>query len=502
MTRDIWAEDRLGRAQDAAQLATFLRNRSKELADRGEERAYVLNIDARWGDGKTFFLKGFQLHLKASGHLAVYVDAWKDDFTDDPLLAVMAAIDEEVQKHVEKRTPAAQSWAAVKASTGEIARLVGKGLLLRGLSLALTSGVATAIDQTLADYDGTAAKNRASDAGGTVVDEALKAVEQVLDQKTEEALSDFAATKKSIENFRSRLAEFIVETENLKGIASPFFVLIDELDRCRPPYAIAMLERVKHLFEIPGVVFVVATDSEQLVHSISAVYGAGFNGKRYLRRFFDKAYVFNELSASQLVEKLIADYPIDPGKIAGPMDMSPAATLTSFVEAMNLDLRSIRQIYEILRTIATTWEDGAPAIELIVMLPLIAAFYEDADALSGKKPRRIFSPSNSALAGLAAWHIPFGYRFRGNTSGEQAVKLGSQLWEGATDMRNVMRKAPEGAVANWLLERMRAEFDARQPVSRDEKLSSLILNYPKLIRQAGRLSDVVDDDETTNRHLK
>src|SRR5690606_17485140 len=125
----------------------------------------------------------------ASGHLAVYVDAWKDDFSDDPLIAVMAAIDEEVEKHVGERTPAAKSWASVKASTGEIARLVGKGLLLRGLSIALTTGVATAIDQTLSDLDDTTVKARASSSGDAVVEEAVKAVEKVLDNKTEEALS-------------------------------------------------------------------------------------------------------------------------------------------------------------------------------------------------------------------------------------------------------------------------------------------------------------------------
>ena len=51
------------------------------------------------------------------------------------------------------------------------------------------------------------------------------------------------------------------------------FVLVDELDRCRPTYAIEMLETIKHFFSLDNYIFVVATDTNQLSHSIKAVYG-------------------------------------------------------------------------------------------------------------------------------------------------------------------------------------------------------------------------------------
>jgi hypothetical protein len=63
--------------------------------------------------------------------------------------------------------------------------------------------------------------------------------------------------------------------------------MIDELDRCKPTYAVSSLERLKHLFSVPGVVFVLALDSEQLGHSIRAVYGSGMDAEGYLRRFID-----------------------------------------------------------------------------------------------------------------------------------------------------------------------------------------------------------------------
>ena len=64
-------------------------------------------------------------------------------------------------------------------------------------------------------------------------------------------------------------------------------VIIDELDRCRPLFAIEVLEKAKHLFNVGNVVFVIGIDREQLGHSIRTVYGAGMDPEGYLRRFID-----------------------------------------------------------------------------------------------------------------------------------------------------------------------------------------------------------------------
>src|SRR5690554_2658862 len=107
---EIWANDCLGRKEEAEYLATFLRKRSEELADRGDNRSYVLNLDARWGEGKTFFLTRFRDELRASGHVACYVDAWADDFAEDPLLAVMAAIEDELRQFKGRPTAATAAF--------------------------------------------------------------------------------------------------------------------------------------------------------------------------------------------------------------------------------------------------------------------------------------------------------------------------------------------------------------------------------------------------------
>lgn len=81
--------------------------------------------------------------------------------------------------------------------------------------------------------------------------------------------------------------------ERVKGIfndiiverAQKLIIFIDELDRCRPSFAIEMLERIKHYFDDERVIFVVSLNKEQLIHTITSYYGSGFDATRYLNKF-------------------------------------------------------------------------------------------------------------------------------------------------------------------------------------------------------------------------
>ena len=64
-------------------------------------------------------------------------------------------------------------------------------------------------------------------------------------------------------------------------------LLVDELDRCRPTYAVQILEKMKHLFNVPNIIFVLAVDRNQLGYSIQSMYGQGMDVSGYLRRFID-----------------------------------------------------------------------------------------------------------------------------------------------------------------------------------------------------------------------
>jgi hypothetical protein len=104
-----------------------------------------------------------------------------------------------------------------------------------------------------------------------------------------DAVDSYAAEKKLIDSFRTNLSFALAAIEN-DGRQRKLIIIVDELDRCKPTYAIQLLERIKHLFNLENVIFVVALDKQQLGISLGAVYGAGIDANEYLRRFFDLEY--------------------------------------------------------------------------------------------------------------------------------------------------------------------------------------------------------------------
>ena len=82
----------------------------------------------------------------------------------------------------------------------------------------------------------------------------------------------------------------------------PLVVMIDELDRCRPSYAVELLEVAKHLFSVDHIVFVLAVNRSELAHAIRALYGGGFDAKGYLRRFFDVDFVLPAPERNAFIE--------------------------------------------------------------------------------------------------------------------------------------------------------------------------------------------------------
>ena len=116
--------------------------------------------------------------------------------------------------------------------------------------------------------------------------------------------------------------------------------MIDELDRCRPSYAVELLEVAKHLFSVDRIIFVLAVNRDQLAHSVRALYGSDFDAEGYLRRFFDVDFQLPEPNrdafiAAQLQATGIADY----------FDQTPLcpAMLSAFFGASDLSLRTIGQ---------------------------------------------------------------------------------------------------------------------------------------------------------------
>ena len=113
-----------------------------------------------------------------------------------------------------------------------------------------------------------------------------KELGQALASYAEKRLSEYQETQKSVKEFRSALQDMADTVSKSRG-NRPLIVVIDELDRCRPSYAVELLEVAKHLFAVDHIVFVLAINRSELAHSIKALYGGDFDAVGYLRQFFD-----------------------------------------------------------------------------------------------------------------------------------------------------------------------------------------------------------------------
>ena len=81
-------------------------------------------------------------------------------------------------------------------------------------------------------------------------------------------------------------------------------IFIDELDRCNPQYAVKLLERIKHYFNHPKVVFVISYNKAELQHSIKTLYGSEFSADKYLERFFDYEFGLSTIDVVKYMDIL------------------------------------------------------------------------------------------------------------------------------------------------------------------------------------------------------
>lgn len=219
---------------------------------------FVLALNNKWGTGKTTFVKMWEQDLKNNGFQTLYFNAWENDFENNPLTALMG----ELKTLTNKETEPAFKKTLKKAST-------------------LTKHIAPIIAKAIAD--------RYIDTDG--VKEAIVGVTEGLSDIFENEVHEYEKKKKSISDFRQSLSEFIANTNEGK----PLIFIIDELDRCRPNYAVSILEQIKHFFSVPNIVYILSIDKEQLGNAIKGVYGSDdIDADEYLRRFIDIEYSIPE----------------------------------------------------------------------------------------------------------------------------------------------------------------------------------------------------------------
>lgn len=246
---------------------------------------HVVSINAEYGMGKSFFVERWAKCLKQEGHTVLFFNAWENDFSDDPLMAFVVDLQEQLSADLgfEKTSP---TMKGLLESVGRI-----------GFQ-ALVSATETAT-LNLVDITQINEQEKADDFKKTYGDFA------------EAKINAHIEVKNGIKQFKARLGEVAEEIKKKnakKGL--PIIVFIDELDRCRPDFAVQLLENIKHIYNVENYIFVLSMDRAQMRHAVGVIYGQGMDGEGYLRRFLDlelrlpdpetKPFVDFLLKASQL----------------------------------------------------------------------------------------------------------------------------------------------------------------------------------------------------------
>jgi hypothetical protein len=102
----------------------------------------------------------------------------------------------------------------------------------------------------------------------------------------EDRIGEFGREKLVLSEFRTQLQAFA------SSFPKSTIVIIDELDRCRPDFAVNLLERVKHFFDVENVVFVLLINKKQFSNAIRGVYGAETDARAYLEKFLNFTFTF------------------------------------------------------------------------------------------------------------------------------------------------------------------------------------------------------------------
>lgn len=218
-------------------------------------------IDGGWGTGKTEFChKLINLMEEDNTHSIIYIDAFKADHVDEPLMTVLSEIIKLVPEGPRRKAFINRVLPAVRYVLKTAAK-AGVSHLLRQDFTNLTN-----------DFD----------------KEIQKVADDSIDKTAELILKDHVKAKESLKTLQTALTAIAHN--------DPIIIFIDELDRCRPNFAIDMLEIIKHTFDVKGVNFVLITNTQQLKASIKHCYGQEVDAQLYLDKFLKFSFELSPLS--------------------------------------------------------------------------------------------------------------------------------------------------------------------------------------------------------------
>lgn len=320
-------DDLLGLKDFATQLEEFI-----SIEHQYVEGSLVIALSASFGAGKTTFLNMWKSSLenREDGHfkpLVISLNAWESDYYGDPLFAIIS----ELVNTVKKEGNSAENLVIAAKDFGWFATAVGNQIAAK-----------------LTGIDAIAAGDLA---------QTKKATRKGQDPLQPDSFSIFEDRKRAMRSLKDAIQKFV------EGYGSQVLFLVDELDRCRPDYAITYLETIKHLFDSKGAVFILAADRHQLECSAKTAFGDGLKFDEYYRKFVHREISLPKISHDdykKLAFKYVPYYLEKEGlrHCVVQIDAHRVENISELIAALELTPRQIQEVFRILGHIFETSEDN------------------------------------------------------------------------------------------------------------------------------------------------
>jgi len=304
----------------------------KDFADRlnkfiDVERDYVegslvIALSSKYGSGKSSFLQMWKTSFedpedKSNTPFVISLNAWESDYYGDPLYAIIS----ELVNAVQDKGESAKELISAAKDFGWFATAIG-GQVTKKF---------TGVDPVAA--------------GG--LSEKKKAERNEMVQLAPDTFSIYQDRKNAMSTLKNAIRDFV------EGAESRVLFLVDELDRCRPDYAISYLETIKHIFDVKGAVFVLAADRHHLENSARTAFGSKLDFEEYYRKFVHREVTLpniSEIGYKNLVSKYVQYYLEREGSrnCFMKLDGYRVEDMSKFIGALKLTPRQIQEVFRIL----------------------------------------------------------------------------------------------------------------------------------------------------------
>lgn len=326
MKIETFDDDLLGLRDFAQRLERFI-----AIEHQYVDGSLVIGLSSKFGSGKTTFLQMWDDSIqkatnKEEAPLTISLNAWESDYYGDPLFAIISGLIDSIQKEgqsPEKLINAAKDFGW------------------------FTAAMANQIANKLTGIDPIAAGEQAEK-------KKSKREEKII--LPPDTFSIYEGRKNAMGALKKAIKEFVES-------ASPrVLFLVDELDRCRPDYAIKYLETIKHIFDVKGAVFILAADRQQLENSAKTAFGADLDFEEYYRKFIHREVTLPEISEekyNRIAFKYVKNY-LEPESrhCFMKLEQHRIEEISELIGALKLTPRQIQEVFRILGHILETKEEN------------------------------------------------------------------------------------------------------------------------------------------------